>query len=91
MVDDGVALRLEDGTLAGSRLTLDDSIRNFSRFADVRLLEAVAAATLRPARAIGAENRIGTFRRGARADLVVLDSEARVRETWVAGRRVFGG
>ena len=49
--DDGVALRLPDGRLAGSRVTLDLALRNAQRFAGLSLLEAVAACTLRPARA----------------------------------------
>jgi N-acetylglucosamine-6-phosphate deacetylase len=51
-------------------------------------LEAVAAATLRPAVLLGLERERGTLREGARADLVVLDEADRVHETWLAGRRV---
>lgn len=87
--DDGTAIRLEDGRLAGSRLGLDEAVRNAQRFASWSLHEAVAACTLRPARVLGMEGTRGTLRPGATADLVVLDAEAAVRETWVAGRRVF--
>lgn len=87
--DDGVALRLPDGRLAGSRLTLDTAVRNAMRFAGMTLHQAVAACTLRPARILGMESERGTLRPGARADLVVLDSAAHVRETWIGGRRVY--
>lgn len=87
--DDGVALRLEDGRLAGSRVTLDLALRNAVELAGLTRLEAVAACTLRPARVLGIESQRGTLRPGARADLVVLDDENRVRETWIAGRRVY--
>lgn len=87
--DDGTALRLEDGRLAGSRLTLDVALRNASSFAALSLLEAVTACTLRPARLLGIESEYGTLRPGARADFVLLDSDARVVETWIAGRRVY--
>jgi len=82
--------RLPDGTLAGSRLRLDLAIRHAREFAGLDLREAVAASTVRPARLLGLENERGTFRRGARADLAVLDAEERVVETWLAGRRVWG-
>jgi len=52
-------------------------------------LEAVAAATLRPARLLGLERERGTLRRGARADLVVLDATGAVAETWLVGERVW--
>ena len=87
--DDGSALRLADGTLAGSNLTLDRALRNALEWGGLSLLEAVAACTLRPARLLGIESEHGTLRPGARADLVVLDEAGSVRQTWLAGRRVY--
>jgi N-acetylglucosamine-6-phosphate deacetylase len=87
--DDGVALRLSDGRLAGSRLDLATALANARRLAGMTRLDAVAACTLRPARVLGVEAERGTLRRGARADLVVLDAEDRVVETWIAGERVY--
>lgn len=83
--DDGTALRLSDGRLAGSLLSLDRALRNARRFAGLSLLEAVAACTLRPARVIGIEATRGTLRPGARADLVVLDDAGGVLDTWIGG------
>lgn len=87
--DDGCALRLPDGTLAGSTLTLDRALRNAGAFAGLTLAEAVAGCTLRPARLLGIEAERGTLRPGARADLAVLDEAGRVTQTWLAGRRVY--
>ena len=87
--DDGTAWRLEDGRLAGSRVILDAALRNLIAFAGVSLLEAVAACSLRPARVLGIESERGSLRPGARADFAVLDDSLRVRETWIAGRRVY--
>ena len=85
---DGVALRLPDGRLAGSCVTLARSIANAVAFDAMTRLEAIRACTLRPARLLGLEAERGSLRRGARADLAVLDAEGRVAETWLAGRRV---
>ena len=87
--DDGVALRLAGGRLAGSRVTLDRALRNLRDFAGATRLEAVAACTLRPAQVLGVESDIGTLRVGARADLAVLDETDQVVETWIGGRRVL--
>ncbi|MEE9606897.1 MAG: amidohydrolase family protein, partial [Myxococcota bacterium] len=81
--------RLPQGTLLGSRLTLDRAVHNVQKFAALGLCEAVAAGTARPARLLGVENKRGTLRRGARADLAVMDRQGRVVETWLAGRRVW--
>jgi N-acetylglucosamine-6-phosphate deacetylase len=89
LVDDGVAIRLPDGRLAGSSLTLDRAIHNACCYAGVSLLEAVAACTLRPARLLGLEAERGTLRRGARADLVFLDARGQVMETWIAGECMY--
>jgi N-acetylglucosamine-6-phosphate deacetylase len=86
--DDGVALRLEDGRLAGSRLDLGRALANARALAGMTRLEAVAACTLRPARVLGIESECGSLRPGARADLAVLDAADRVVETWIGGERV---
>jgi N-acetylglucosamine-6-phosphate deacetylase len=86
--DDGVALRLPDGRLAGSRVTLDLALRNAQRFAGLSLLEAVAACTLRPALRLGVERERGTLRPGARADFAVLGPDGSLSATWIGGHLV---
>ncbi|KAH9925925.1 Metallo-dependent hydrolase [Epithele typhae] len=76
-------------TLAGSVVSLDKCVRNFSRFTGCSLGEAIRCATYNPARCLGIEARKGTLRPGADADLVVLDRKGRVQSTWVAGREVW--
>ena len=40
-------------------------------------------------RCLGIENKKGTLRPGADADLVVLDRKGKVLSTWVAGHEVW--
>ncbi len=82
------APRLPDGTLAGSALTMDQAIRNVVDAASVPPVDAVRAATSTPARLLGDDHR-GRIAVGARADLVVLDTDLAVRRTIVAGVTVF--
>ena len=86
--DDGTALRLPGGTLAGSTLHLDCAVSLAVQLGAMTLPEAVAAATIQPARLLGVEAEHGTLRPGSRADLVVLEEDGTLVETWLAGVRV---
>jgi N-acetylglucosamine-6-phosphate deacetylase len=86
--EDGV--RLADGTLAGSDLSLDRAVRNLVAFAGVSLPEAVAAATVAPAALLGLGDR-GVIRAGAVADLTLLDAGGAVVATVIGGRVAFDG
>ena len=85
-VEDGVA-RLPDGTLAGSVLTMDRAVRNVVSLG-VPLGDAIAAATLVPARLVGREE-LGTLRSMSPADIAVLDDRLEVVRTFVAGDEVW--
>lgn len=68
---------LADGTIAGSVTNLHQEIKNLVSFG-VPLAQAVKAATLIPAQAIGLEDEIGSIAPGKRADLVVLDENLEI-------------
>jgi len=85
-VDDG-AVRLSDGTLAGSVLTMDAAVRNLVSFG-VGLPHAVHAASTAPARLLGRED-LGVLRPGAAANIAVLDDELEVQRTVVNGHEAF--
>jgi len=89
-VKEGDKLYLEGtNTLAGSVVTLDKCVRNFTRFTGCSLGEALKCATYNPAKCLGIENKKGTLRAGADADLVVLDRKGYVQSTWVKGKEVW--
>ena len=75
-VHQGKAL-LPDGTIAGSVTNLHQEIKNLVSFG-VPFEQAVKAATLVPARAIGLDGEIGSIAPGKRADLVVLDKDLEI-------------
>ncbi|ORY04794.1 putative N-acetylglucosamine-6-phosphate deacetylase [Basidiobolus meristosporus CBS 931.73] len=74
--------------LAGSVITIDACVRNFKSFTGCSIAEAVEAATLHPAQALGIAHKKGTFRNGADADFIFLDDDLRVRRVFVAGEEV---
>lgn len=79
---DGVARLTEGGSIAGSTLTLDVALRN-TVAAGVSLVDAVAALTSAPARALGLA--AGTLDVGAPADLVVLSPSLEVDAVMARG------
>jgi N-acetylglucosamine-6-phosphate deacetylase len=78
---DGHCLR--DGNLAGSALTMDRAVRNVMKFAGLDLQQAVRAASMNPAKAVGLKK--GTIEPAAAADFVVLTPAGEVRATVVKG------
>ncbi|MGA8430065.1 MAG: N-acetylglucosamine-6-phosphate deacetylase [Candidatus Sulfotelmatobacter sp.] len=75
-----------NGTLAGSVLTMDRAVRNVTEFASWSLRDAVGAATLNAAQAVGVGQRHGRLAQGAEANFVVLSAAGEVRATVVGGQ-----
>lgn len=84
---------LRGGTrLAGSSLRMDAAMSNVMRAAKLSLTEAIAMATVNPARVGRIAGRLRGLRPGDRSDVVrfrVEDGHVRVIETFLAGERVF--
>lgn len=83
---EGGAARLEDGTLAGSVLTLERALRN-TVAAGVSVQEASRLVSSVPAAYMGLHDR-GELTVDKRADLVILDEGLNVQEVYIAGERV---
>lgn len=84
---DGRRAVLDDGTLAGSVLLLDDAVRYLCATTGCAVPEAIATVTSTPARLLGAQN-IGRIAVGQPADLTVLTPDLHVVATIVAGQPV---
>jgi N-acetylglucosamine-6-phosphate deacetylase len=86
----GGTARLEDGTLAGSVLSMDAAVRNLVEMTGCEVFKAVAAATGTPARALGgAGHDVGGLAVNGRADLVLLTLDLEVAATWVGGTLAY--
>jgi len=79
-----------DGRLAGSVVTMDRAVRNLAQFAGWTLEQAVAAATVNPARVGGLSNK-GALIAGADADFVVLNAAGEIERTFVGGVETVAG
>lgn len=85
-VKDGQA-RLDNGSLAGSVLTLDVAVQNMVNLCGVPVHEAVAMASASPAESIGLGHRKGRIEPGYDADLVVLSRDLSPVHTFCSGLR----
>ncbi|MDE6660619.1 MAG: N-acetylglucosamine-6-phosphate deacetylase [Anaeroplasmataceae bacterium] len=81
--------RLEDGTLAGSTLKMNDAISNFMQATGASLIDAVDLATINPARCLHIEDRKGSIEVGKDADFVVVDKDLNVYMTICRGEVVY--
>jgi N-acetylglucosamine-6-phosphate deacetylase len=83
-----IALRdaayLDDGTIAGSVLTMDRAFAKLTSEVGLSPVDAAIVCATTPARALGLQG-LGVLAPGAIADLAVLDRDLRVVQTWVAG------
>jgi N-acetylglucosamine-6-phosphate deacetylase len=82
VVKDG-AVRRPDGVLAGSIVTMLESVRNLHALG-APLADALAAASSVPARVTGRE--LGSLSTGGPADVLILDDRLELRAVFVGGR-----
>jgi len=76
-------------TLAGAVVPLDECVRRFKRYTGCSVVEAIEAASLHCAQALGIDTRKGTLEVGADADFVLLDDDLFVCSTYLAGDLVW--
>ena len=84
------AAELENGTLAGSTLTMDRAFANIVNLFGGSVVDAALMCATNPARALGLAAH-GVIAEGATADLTVLDRDLRVVRTFVGGAEAFAG
>ena len=82
------AAYLDDGTLAGSVLTMDGACGVLVQRIGATLPDAAMVCATTPARELGLQG-FGVIAPGAVADLVVLDPSFVVSRTYIAGRLVY--
>ena len=82
IVKDGEA-RLEDGTLAGSVLKLNEALKNFYKHTEIALPKLISMVTSIPANKLGLN--IGILEKGYGADLVLFDDRFNIKLVFVEG------
>lgn len=85
----GTELRIPSGALAGSALTMDRGLRNFTANSGADLDATWPCSSLNAARLIGISHETGSIEKGKLADLVLMDPEFNVKRTIIEGHTAF--
>jgi N-acetylglucosamine-6-phosphate deacetylase len=80
-------VRLADGTLAGSALTMDQALRNLVQVLGLALPDAARRVSTAAADYLGLTDR-GRLAAGAWADVVVMDAALHVQRVFVEGEEI---
>jgi N-acetylglucosamine-6-phosphate deacetylase len=83
-----MAAFLDDGTLAGSTLTMDLGFRNLVTTMRQSIVDAALMCSTTPANQLGLAD-LGRIAEGAQADITVLNRDFQVVRTFVAGVQVW--
>lgn len=86
VIKTGIQCLLEDGTIAGSVLKLNEAVRNLRNHTNLSLPEVFACASLNPAKAVGEADKIGSLEVGKCADIIICDEDINVVSTIINGR-----
>jgi N-acetylglucosamine-6-phosphate deacetylase len=75
-----------DGRLAGSDMDMATAVRNVPEMLQLEFAEGVRMASQYPAEFLGLGAELGRIAPGQRANLVLVDENVNVIETWIDGR-----
>ncbi len=76
----------EQGTLSGSALDMASAVRNAVRMLGISVIDAARMASTWPAEFLGLGKELGHIKPGYRANLVAVDDDMRVLDTWIDGQ-----
>ena len=82
---EGIKCLMPDGTIAGSVLNLNEAVRNLYENSKLEIYDAVACASLNPAKALGVDDEVGSIDEGKRADIIIVDDKFNVFTTILDG------
>lgn len=85
MVKGNKATLTEGGALAGSVTNLMDCMKNAVKDMGIALEDAVAAATINPAKSVGLDHKYGSIRQGKVGNLVLLDQNLEIQKVILNG------
>lgn len=88
VVVDGDAKLASNGVRAGSTLTTGQALKNIMAFTGRPIEEVLKLLTENPAKLIGVFDKKGSIAEGKDADLVILDEDNNIADTFVMGKQI---
>lgn len=85
----GLRAVLEDGTLAGSVLTLDRAVANFAANTGADIAKVIEFVTKVPAENLGIYQETGSLAVGKQADITIFNDDLVIQKTIVGGEIVY--
>ncbi|ACJ30387.1 N-acetylglucosamine-6-phosphate deacetylase [Shewanella piezotolerans WP3] len=85
----GDRLNAVTGELAGCVLDMAGAVKNTVSMLEVSPEEAIRMASLYPAKFLGIDKQFGSLEIGKRADLVLMNDEYKVQQTYIGGQLIF--
>jgi N-acetylglucosamine-6-phosphate deacetylase len=89
IIKDGGVARLEDGTIAGSILKMNEAVKNILDNTNVSFIDAVNFATANPAKNLRMFDKMGSISVGKLANLLVVDKDINIYKTIVKGKILY--
>ncbi len=89
LVEDGIAMTIDKKLYAGSTTTMNECVRNAIKFGSLNIQDAVAMATVNPAKLLKLDNEIGSLSKGKKANIILFDDEINISLVMHEGRIVF--
>lgn len=81
--------RIENGSLAGSVLTLNKAVHNFKESTNLNIYEAINLASLNPAKSIKVDDKKGSLEIGKDADIAIFNENMDCLATIVEGNLIY--
>lgn len=85
----GIVRDTQTGALGGSTISVRDAAVQVREWFDPPLPLLAGLASLNPARVLGLDRELGSLEPGKIADFFIADENLAVRETFIAGKRIW--
>ncbi|PKG57047.1 N-acetylglucosamine-6-phosphate deacetylase [Shewanella sp. GutDb-MelDb] len=85
----GDRLNAVTGELAGCVLDMAAAVANTISMLDISAEEALRMASMYPAEFLGISQQFGSLATGKRADIVVMNDQFKVQQTFIAGQLIY--
>lgn len=89
VVENGDAKLKSNGVRAGSTLTLQNALLNLLQFTNLSIGQILPMLTINPAKAIHIDDEYGSIDVGKKANLLRMDYDGHILDTWIKGKRVY--